>query len=129
MIAFAAATVHASNPLVGWLVYPVYGVVIGAFFGWLLHRQTLDDVRAALWGGLYGVGWWIIAELVLIPALLVIWPFSTSAVERARNFAFPLLAGHVAYGVILGLAWSRITKQLSNRQRPGGVDYAARRAA
>src|SRR5262245_7613992 len=91
MITFAADLVRAWSPLLGWLVYPVYGVAIGAFFGWLLRESGLDKARAALWGGLYGVGWWIAAELVLIPALLARWPLSISAVDRVRDVALPLL--------------------------------------
>ena len=107
MIAFAADLVRARSPLIGWLVYPVYGVAIGTLFGWLLGRSALDKARAAMWGGLYGVGWWIAAELVLIPSLLAVWPLSISAVDRVRDVALPLLVGHVVYGVILGFAWSR----------------------
>lgn len=120
MIAFGATAVHAADPAVGWLVYPVYGIAIGACFGWLLHGQTLDDVRAALVGGLYGLGWWIIAEVILM---------STSAIDRARDVALPLLVGHVVYGVILGVVWSQITNRISKDREPGAVDYAPRRAA
>jgi hypothetical protein len=128
MIAFAAGAVHASNPRVGWLVYPVYGVIIGAFFGWLLHDQPLDEGAAMLWGGLYGLGWWIITGLILIPVLRPSWPFSIAAVDRAREVAFPLLAGHAVYGVILGLAWSEITRRSAHR-RPGATQIPHRRAA
>ena len=107
MIAFAADLVRARSPLVGWLVYPVYGVAIGALFGWLLGRSALDKARTTMWGGLYGVGWWIAAELVVIPSLLAVWPLSISAVDRVRDVALPLLVGHVVYGVILGSVWSR----------------------
>jgi hypothetical protein len=107
MIAFAADLVRAGSPLIGWLVYPVYGIAIGALFGWLLGGNALDTVRAAMWGGLYGVGWWIAAELVLIPARLAVWPLSISAVDRVRDVALPLLVGHVVYGVVLGIAWIR----------------------
>src|SRR5262249_32615961 len=106
MIAFAADLVRGWSPLIGWLVYPVYGTAIGSLFGWLLGWSALDKVRAAMWGGLYGVGWWIAAELVLIPALLALWPLSISAVDRVRDVALPLLVGHVVYGVILGIGWS-----------------------
>ena len=129
MIAFAASTVHAANPLAGWIAYLVYGVVLGAFFGWLLHAQTLDDLAAMVWGGLYGVGWWIIAGLILMPALRAIWPFSIAAVDQAREIAFPLPIGHLVYGVILGLAWSRITKGTSLGQRADAARITHRRAA
>ena len=108
MIAFAADLVRAWSPLIGWLVYPVYGVAIGALFGWLFGQSALDTARAAMWGGLYGVGWWIAAELVLIPVLLAVWPLSISAVDRVRDVALPLLVGHVVYGLIMGAALSRL---------------------
>jgi hypothetical protein len=129
MIAFAADAVHPSNSLIGWLVYPVYGIVIGAFFGGLLYSQTVDDAWATLWGGLYGVGWWIIAQLVLIPILFAIRPLSSSAIDRVRDVALPLLVGHVVYGVILGFGWSRITRLAIRRRRPSEADRPARRAA
>ncbi len=131
MIAFAADVAHAANPMVGWLVYPVYGVVIGALFGALLRGQTLGDIPGALWGVAYGVGWWIIAELVLVPARLGGWSWSASAFGAAlvHEAALPLLAGHVVYGVILGVTWSRITGWDWPRQGPRAVGSVTRRAA
>ena len=129
MIACAADLVRARSPLIGWLVYPVYGVAIGALFGWLLGRSALDKARAAMWGGLYGVGWWIAAELVLIPSLFVVWPLSISAVDRVRDVALPLLVGHVVYGVILGIAWSRFVEVGRPYRWAARPDINTRRAA
>ena len=128
MIAFAADLVHARSPLIGWLVYPVYGVAIGAFFGWLLRQSGLDKTRAALWGGLYGVGWWIAAELVLIPSL-ALWPLSISAVDRVRDVALPLLVGHVVYGVVMGTAWRRFMEVRPPYRRAARPHINTRRAA
>jgi len=130
MILFAAELVRASrSPLIGWLVYPVYGVALGALFGRLLGGSALDKVRAAMLGGLYGVGWWIAAELVLIPALLAVWPLSISAVDRVRDVALPLLVGHVVYGVVLGIAWSRLMEVRRPRRWIARPDTHTRRAA
>jgi hypothetical protein len=129
MIAFAGDLVRAGSPLIGWLVYPIYGVAIGALFGWLLGVGALDKVRAAMWGGLYGVGWWIAAELVLIPALLAFWPLSISAVDRVRDVALPLLVGHVVYGVILGIGWSRLMEVRRPQRWAARSNTNTRRAA
>ena len=128
MITFAATAVHSTHPLAGWLAYAVYGVLIGALFGWLVANQPLDDGAAMVWGGLYGLGWWIVAGLVLLPALRPAWPFSITAIDQAREVAFPLLIGHVVYGVILGLAWSEITRRGSQR-RPSAAALPRRHAA
>jgi hypothetical protein len=130
MIVFAADLVRASwSPLIGWLVYPVYGVALGALFGWLLGASALDKIRAAMWGGLYGVGWWIAAELVLIPARLAVWPLSISAVDRVRDVALPLLVGHLVYGVVLGIAWSRLMEVGRPHRWVARPDTHTRRAA
>ena len=129
MIAFAADLVRAWSPLIGWLVYPVYGVAIGALFGWLVGDSALDTGRAAMWGGLYGVGWWIAAELVLIPVLLDVWPLSISAVDRVRDVALPLLVGHVVYGLITGTAWSRFMEARRPHRWTARPNIKTRRAA
>lgn len=128
MIAFAAGTAHVSSPL-GWLVYPVYGVIIGALFGLLLQGRMLDEVPAMVWGGVYGVAWWIVAQIVVIPLLDATVPLSSAAIDLVRNVSLPLLAGHVVYGVILGLTWSTIVNRRSRPQHPRAADYASRRAA
>ena len=129
MVAFAADLVRVGSPLIGWPVYPVYGIAIGALFGWLLRESALDIARAAMWGGLYGVGWWIAAELVLIPALLAVWPLSISAVDRVRDVALPLLVGHVVYGVIMGATWSCFMEVRRLRPWAARPNINTRRAA
>ncbi len=127
MVAFATGAVHAASPAVGWIVYPAYGVVLGALFGWLLHGEQLDDLPAALWGAVYGIGWWVIAEVILIPALFAAWPFSAAGLARMRDVAVPLLIGHVVYGAVLGLMWSTLTHRIVKPRR--NVAEPARRAA
>ncbi len=130
MIAFAARALGAAaHPMIGWFVYPVYGIVIGALFGWLLHPYAVGDFAAALWGASYGAVWWGIAEFLLIPALLDSWPFSTQGIEQIRDVAIPLLVGHVACGVILALVWGRITRGRTRPARPAALDASMRRAA
>ena len=129
MIAFAAQLVHARNPRAGWVVYLVYAVVIGVLFAWLYRSRVRDEWETALWGVLYGFGWWLVAGLVLAPALLGHPPFSSSAVESMRDRAVPLLAGHVIYGAVLGVIFPRIRRALGGPRRPSVMADAARRAA
>ena len=129
MIGFGAASVHASRPAIGWIVYPVYGVLLGLLFGWMLQHQALDDIAAALWGGLYGVAWWILAGLIVLPVLGDVWPFSVTAVDQAREVAFPLLIGHVVYGIVLGLAWVRLARWTSLHHAHDASHLAGPRAA
>jgi hypothetical protein len=108
MIAFASRAVHAQYPWIGWVVYPIYAVALGILFSWFL-RQHIPADAAGLSGGLYGFGWWFMASLVLVPALFGQVPFSRSAMAMTQGTALPLLAGHVVYGAILGVVFSRLS--------------------
>jgi hypothetical protein len=131
MIALAASVADASSSLVGWLVYAAYGCVAGALFGALLDGQTANPRVAALWGALYGVGWWIIAELFLVPLLVGSWSWSfwTPEASAVGEVAVPLLAGHVVYGVVLGTIWSRATGGRPRRRQARAEAPPLRRAA
>jgi hypothetical protein len=129
MIASAARAVHLARPLAGWLAYLIYGGLIGGLFGWLLRNQRLGDTSAMLWGALYGLAWWIVAGLILVPIARGSWPFSTLAVDQSREFALPLLIGHIVYGGVLGLACSTIARWAGIGQRPGATHITGRRAA
>lgn len=127
MVGYAGGLVHA-GPASGWIVYPVYGVLIGWLFGALLRHQALDIRRASLIGALYGVIWWILAGLLLVPAGLEHIPLSSAAVDAVRPVALPLLIGHLVYGAVLGACWAAIVRRRPLRHRT--VETApSRRAA
>lgn len=131
MLITAAETVHSHGLLAGWVATLIYTLVIGGLFGWLLRTQTqmmMNEPTLMVWGGLYGVVWWVVSGLVVVPALLWIVPLSSDAMMRPVVLAS--LAEHVVYGVILGFMFARITKYVDRRS--GGVHGAtqsARRAA
>jgi hypothetical protein len=129
MIGFGALVGHVPGGLAGWLVYLLYGALIGALFGWLLHARRLASAAAVAGGVAYGVGWWIVTGLIVIPAALGVWPFSPFAVDRVRPVILPLLVGHAVYGGILGLVWSQITNRRSSRRRPEATPVTGQRAA
>jgi hypothetical protein len=112
MIGYVGTAIHPSDPWIGWLAYILYGAVIGGIFGYLLGDRALGERTGAFWGGLYGIGWWVIACAILVPALVGKLPFTESARAAVRQVALPLLAGHVVYGGVLGAAFSWITRTL-----------------
>jgi hypothetical protein len=112
MLVTAATAIHSHGRLAGWVASLVYSVVIGGFFGRLLHSQArpLNEQTLMVMGGMYGVGWWILSGVVVVPALLGRVPLSSDAVAVMRPLALASLADHVVYGVILGFAFARIAK-------------------
>lgn len=92
----------------GWVVHMVVAGVIGAGFAALIRRQAHSAGDLLFWGLIYGAVWWIIGPLTLAPLLIrreaLAWDL-TSAQET-----FPMLLGHLQYGVTTSLAllvWRR----------------------
>jgi hypothetical protein len=115
MLLFTAQALHAQSPAIGWVTYLAYGVVIGGLFGWLLRGRALDEGPALVLGGAYGLGWWVLAGLVLMPALLGRVPFSSSALDVVRPIALVLLAGHLLYGLLLGMMFGLTSNRIAGR--------------
>ena len=92
----------------GWVVHMVVAGAIGAGFAALIRRQAHSAGDLLFWGLIYGAVWWIIGPLTLAPLLIrreaLAWDL-TSAQET-----FPMLLGHLQYGVTTSLAllvWRR----------------------
>src|SRR5262249_37269963 len=115
MLVVAAEALHSHGRLAGWVACLVYTVIIGGIFGWLVSAEPMDGPRLTLWGGLYGLAWWIVSNLVLIPALLAKVPLSSAALDATKPVALPSLIEHVLYGVILGLVFTGLLTYVERR--------------
>ncbi len=129
MITFAARLVHAGSPRVGWLAYVAYAVVLGALFGASLPVRRITRLRAAVLGGVWGVGWFVVTGFALVPALLGSRPLSGEALRMLWTITVPLLVGHVIYGLILGAGMSTIVSALDPPGGTGRTQHGIRRAA
>ncbi len=84
--------------------------MIGASYGLLFRRQSFDVGSALGWGVAYGLLWWLLGPLTLLPILLGAPPQWTLAAAAAT---FPSLVGHLAYGAALGVAFYRLEARYS----------------
>jgi len=116
MLIVAAEAVHAHGWVAGWIASLVYAVIVGGIFGWLARAEIANESRMTLWGGLYGLAWWIVSSLFLIPALLAKVPLSSAVLAAMRPVAVASLIEHVVYGVILGFVFALLTTYV-DRQR------------
>ena len=105
MMQMVAMVVRSDSIAVGWLYHLFNSAVIGALFGWLLGKRSRGYGSALLWGGLYGVVWWVLGGLVLMPLFLGMAPFAPLMMAPMRMVAMGSLAGHIIYGLILGVAF------------------------
>ena len=115
MLLVAAEAFHSHGPLAGWIASLIYTVIIGGIFGWLASAQALDEIRMTLWGGLYGLAWWIVSGLIIVPALSGKVPLSPAAIDSTRPVALASLIEHVLYGVILGYVFALLAVYVDRR--------------
>ena len=116
-----ARLVGSTSAGTGFTVELIISFLIGSSYGLLFRHQSFDLGSALCWGMSYGVFWWILGPLTLLPILLGTSPRWSVGVVAS---VFPRLIGHIAYGAGLGIAFYL----LERRHRPWWVPHAEIRA-
>ena len=83
----------------GWLVHLFNSALFGVIFVILLGRWLGRPVAAVGLGLLYGIAWWILGALLIMPA----WLGMSEMIFEVDTNAWWSLLGHVIYGLILGV--------------------------
>ncbi len=124
MMTMVAQVVGSSSLAVGWLYHLFNSAVIGAIFGWLLGARTPDHMgRGAALGAGYGVLWWVLGGLILMPLALGMPAFAPLMMKPMQPVALGSLMGHILYGIVLGAAFVGL------RTSAGRGDFHAARHA
>jgi len=106
MIPMVAMLVGSEAAAVGWLVHLAISAFIGATFAVLFGRYaTTVGVSTAIGAG-YGVVWWVLGALILMPARLGMDVF------MFNTMAWQSLMGHVTYGLLLGAVYALVAPRL-----------------
>jgi hypothetical protein len=111
MMGMVAMVVRSDSLLAGWVYHLFNSAVIGAIFGWLLGRRVTGYASGAGWGALYGLVWWVLGGLVLMPALLGMPVFAPLIMAPMVPVAMGSLVGHLIYGVLTGVVYRGIVAQ------------------
>lgn len=119
MMAMVAQVVRSDSLAVGWLYHLFNSAVIGGLFGWLLGNRIGGFGAGLLWGAFYGIVWWIIGGLILMPVFLGMSPLAPLMMEMMRPVAMGSLVGHVLYGLILGVSFLFLNR--SRREIPAAA--------
>jgi hypothetical protein len=107
MFPMIAGIVGSTSTAVGIIVHGLISVFIGATFGLIYGSLSTGYTgygRAALWGLVYGVIWWVLGPLIIMPLLLGM------GVQIGAALSGPMLMslmGHMIYGALtgIGFAW------------------------
>jgi hypothetical protein len=101
-----AMLVGSKAVAVGWLVHLAISAFIGATYAVLFARWATRLVPAALIGLGYGVVWWVLGALLIMPAKLGMQVFMFNIT------AWRSLLGHLVYGLVLGIGYALLRPRL-----------------
>jgi uncharacterized membrane protein YagU involved in acid resistance len=98
MLPMVGMLIGQDNALVGFVVHMLISAFIGATFGVIAQRVPSTLVVRLIAGAVYGVVWWVLGALVLMPVMLGM----SAMVLQIGDMQISSLVGHLVFGVIMG---------------------------
>ncbi len=90
-----AGLVGGSSHVLGFIVHMGISALVGMSYGLLFQHEAPNFGSGIAWGLLYGLIWWFIGPLTLMPILL---GGSITWTVTAAGALLPSLVGHLIYG-------------------------------
>jgi uncharacterized membrane protein YagU involved in acid resistance len=111
MINMVGMIVGSPTAGAGWLYHLFNSAVIGAIFAWVLGQRGNDYGAGLGWGAAYGILWWALGALILMPVFLGMPAFAPLMMPEMRVVAMGSLIGHLIYGLMLGATYVALTRR------------------
>ncbi len=108
MLPMVGMLIGNDSPVIGFGVHMVISILIGATYGIIATRIPSSWGIVVGAGVVYGVIWWVLGALVLMPLMLGM----NDMVLQIGNDQWMSLMGHIIFGVIL----TAVYKLLSDRK-------------
>ncbi len=102
MMPMIGMLVRVDSAFVGVLVHAAISAITGAIYGFFAVRFPLTWRVAALGGFVYGVIWWVLGALILMPALLGMF----QNIFVIGQMQWMSLLGHIIFGEVLAFSFT-----------------------
>jgi hypothetical protein len=97
-----ASLVGGTSPWLGFAVHAAISTLIGMSYGILFRHEAPNFGSGIAWGLVYGLVWWFLGPLTLLPVLL---GGSVTWTTNAAHLFLPSLVGHLFYGAVTAVAF------------------------
>ena len=101
MMPMIGMLVRVDSAFVGVLVHAAISAITGAIYGFFAVRFPLTWRNGFLGGLVYGVIWWVLGALILMPALLGMF----DKIFVIGQMQWMSLMGHIIFGVVLAVSF------------------------
>jgi uncharacterized membrane protein YagU involved in acid resistance len=112
MLEMVAGLVGQDGAGVGWVVHLGISLLFGLVYGLTFGILSSSWGRAVGLGAVYGVIWWVLGALVIMPAWMGMPVFQIGPMQLQS------LAGHLVYGVALGVVFQALVQAATAREAP-----------
>lgn len=102
-----AGIIGSTSSLVGETLHYLIAVIIGAGFALLFQRDIRGIGSSMAWGMAYGILWWFLGPLTILPLALGK-PLDWSYIYASAEFA--PLAANIINGLMIGLVYAMIDR-------------------
>jgi uncharacterized membrane protein YagU involved in acid resistance len=107
MLPMVGMLIRQESAVVGFIVHMIISAVFGATFGIIAARLPSGWAAAIIGGGVYGIVWWVLGALILMPLMLGM----TQMVFVIGGPQWMSLLGHLIYGVVTGILFVPLRAQ------------------
>lgn len=112
MMPMVAKLVGSTSIGVGWLVHLFNSALFGAIYSVVFARLINTWAGAIGIGLVYGVIWWVLGALLIMPA----WLGMSDMIFKVGTTQWQSLMGHLLYGLLLGVVYAAVRPRLQRSQ-------------
>jgi uncharacterized membrane protein YagU involved in acid resistance len=104
MLPMVAQMIGSQSPVVGFFVHMLISAVIGGVYGVIASRLPSSWLVIAAAGAIYGVIWWVLGALVIMPLVLGM----GGMVLQIGDMQWMSLIGHLIFGIVMAVLYRLI---------------------
>ena len=110
MLEMVAGLVGQDSTAVGWVVHLGISALFGIGYGFTFGAASRSWGHALGFGAVYGMIWWVLGGLLVMPAWLGMPVFQVGQMQLQS------LMGHVLYGLTLGVVYQGLAQAREGTQ-------------
>ncbi|HEY3288985.1 MAG TPA: hypothetical protein VGK87_02545 [Anaerolineae bacterium] len=108
MLTTIAGMAGSTSIVVGAAIHMMISVFIGATFGVLFGANSTTAGRGLLFGIVYGMVWWVLGPLVIMPVMMGMGLQFANALSGSNLMS---LMGHMIFGAVTGLVYFWVARR------------------